>query len=115
MKRVQRKRTKGFRLPPKTKCINRGTDWGNPFKVIKKGDGWLALYYHSDNVGVFVPKKEYAIRLSINWYRKYLLTQIERGTLSLSDFDGYDHIACFCPVDQPCHGDVIINLLKNKN
>jgi hypothetical protein len=31
--RVQRKRSKGFKLPPMTKCVTRGTPWGNPFYV----------------------------------------------------------------------------------
>jgi hypothetical protein len=30
---IQRKRTKGFKLPPNTVCVNRGTIWGNPYKV----------------------------------------------------------------------------------
>ena len=28
-KRIQRKRTKGFKLPTNTKCVNRGTKYGN--------------------------------------------------------------------------------------
>lgn len=31
--RVQRRRTKGFTLPPNTVCVNRGTKWGNPFRI----------------------------------------------------------------------------------
>lgn len=31
MKRIQRRRTKGFRLPPNTVCVDRSTKLGNPF------------------------------------------------------------------------------------
>ena len=40
--RIQRKRVKGFTLPPNTVCITRGTDFGNPFGVgflMKMGRG----------------------------------------------------------------------------
>ena len=30
--RVQRRRTKGFRLPANTKCVTRPGPWGNPFE-----------------------------------------------------------------------------------
>ena len=32
-KRVQRKRTKGYKLPANTICVNRPSVWGNPFIV----------------------------------------------------------------------------------
>lgn len=33
-KRVQRKRSKDFKLPENTVCVNRPTKWGNPFKLV---------------------------------------------------------------------------------
>jgi len=30
-KRIQRKRTKGWRMPPNTVYAGRGSKWGNPF------------------------------------------------------------------------------------
>lgn len=33
MKRIQRKRTKGWRMPENTVYIGRGSKWGNPYKV----------------------------------------------------------------------------------
>jgi hypothetical protein len=32
-KRIQRQRTKGWRLPDGAVCVTRGTRWGNPFRV----------------------------------------------------------------------------------
>ena len=32
-RRIQRKRAKGWSLPPNTKCVDRSTKWGNPFVV----------------------------------------------------------------------------------
>lgn len=35
--RIQRRRTKGWRLPENTVCVDRSTKWGNPFIVGKHG------------------------------------------------------------------------------
>ena len=32
-KRIQRRRTKGWRMPPNTVYVGRPSKWGNPFKV----------------------------------------------------------------------------------
>jgi len=37
MKRVQRKRTKGYKMPENTKYVGRPTKWGNPFRVEELG------------------------------------------------------------------------------
>jgi len=31
--RIQRRRTKGWRMPENAKYVGRGTQWGNPYKV----------------------------------------------------------------------------------
>ena len=31
--RIQRKRTKGWKMPPNTVYVGRPTEWGNPFKI----------------------------------------------------------------------------------
>jgi hypothetical protein len=32
-KRIQRRRTKGWRLPPNTVIVSRPTKWGNPYRA----------------------------------------------------------------------------------
>lgn len=92
MERIQRKRTKGFRLPENTKCVNRGTKWGNPFKVAEHG-------------------REKSIEL----YREYIAGKIERGELNLEELRGYN-LACFCDLNDACHADVLLELLdKNRH
>jgi len=38
IERIQRKRTKGFRLPPNTVCVDRSTKLGNPFGAVANPD-----------------------------------------------------------------------------
>ena len=47
LKRVQRKRSKGFKLPANTKCVDRTTKFGNPFKLTT--DGFI-LYYKEGKI-----------------------------------------------------------------
>lgn len=41
-KRIQRKRTKGFHLPPNTLCVCRPRPWGNPFDNAWSFRHWLS-------------------------------------------------------------------------
>lgn len=98
--RVQRKRTKGFRLPPDTVCVSRPGKLGNPFNWTdwKTSMGETAAKQFSvdlfrrcveqplDYPGLVFPTRE-AIRVALA---------------------GKRHVACFCRLDEPCHGDVLI-------
>ncbi len=35
--RIQRKRTKGWKMPRNTIYVGRGTQWGNPFTIAENG------------------------------------------------------------------------------
>lgn len=93
--RVQRSRAKGWRLPPGTVCVDRSTCWGNPFKV-DLSVGFRAV----DAVDCF----DQAIELGspLLKFRKDELWKL-RGK----------NLACFCPLDQPCHADILL-ILANK-
>ncbi len=84
--RLQRKRTKDFRLPPGTVCVTRGTKWGNPFKAAEYG-------------------KERAVRN----YRGWILGMVLIKGRDLEQLRG-KNLACYCPLDQPCHADVLLDL-----
>lgn len=40
-KRIQRKRTRGWKMPPNTVCVTRPGRWGNPYKGIKLLDSTM--------------------------------------------------------------------------
>lgn len=40
-KRIQRRRTKGWRLPPNTVCVTRPGKWGNPYSLAVTFRWWL--------------------------------------------------------------------------
>lgn len=83
-KRIQRSRKKGWRKPEGAVIVDRTSKWGNPFKI---GD-------HN------VPDAETAVRKFEAW-----CTEIEPQ--ELEELTGKD-LVCFCPLDQPCHADVLL-------
>ena len=97
--RIQRKRTKGWRLPEGAIYVGRPSIYGNPFQVT---DTFLARVA----VNVFA---EWADRETVdsNLYAAEhvrLMAALERGDLRGKD------LACWCPLDQPCHADVLLEL-----
>lgn len=90
-KRIQRKRTKGWKMPPGVVYVGRPTKWGNPFKVGVFDDGWGKVLTAQDCVEAYEA-----------W-----LNSGEFG--DVRELRGKD-LACFCPLDQPCHADVLLRL-----
>lgn len=91
--RIQRKRTKGFKMPPNTVSVTRPGKWGNPYR----GPNFTA----AEAVAAFRHAME-AIDTTPNlsWLRL-------RG--HLSQLRG-KNLACWCPIDQPCHATVLLEL-----
>lgn len=104
--RVQRKRTKGWTMPANTLAVTRGTIWGNPFSVcpeMKPGTrvGGAKNY-------IAVPTVEDAVEC----YREMLLSDGETADhlrRRLPELTG-KNLACWCPLGQPCHADVLLKL-----
>ena len=109
--RIQLRRTKGWRKPEGAVVVARPTRWGNPFTL----DTYEADYPDADTT--------------------------ERRRMATSDFQGmvagkwdgpgdepaeYEHpatirallrgkdLACWCPLDQPCHADVLLEIANQE-
>jgi hypothetical protein len=79
--RVQRKRTKGWKMPPNTVSVTRPRKWGNPFDFRKAECCWLALSYgcRGDAAG----RQEASVRAFREWIgppaKGRKLVRLERG------------------------------------
>src|SRR5688500_7708213 len=82
-KRIQRKRSKGWRMPEGAVYVGRPTRWGNPFRVGGSTSAAMAV-------------AEFGVYVSLNGF-------------DLTELRGKD-LACWCPLDQPCHADVLLEL-----
>ena len=92
-KRIQRKRTKGWRMPEGAVYVGRPTKWGNPFHKMEVVQMGAALMDEMMAFRVLVTSEA-------TWpYRKEAQAAL-RGK----------HLACWCPLDQPCHADVLLEV-----
>lgn len=93
--RIQRKRTKGWQMPPNTVCVTRPGRYGNPYTAKQARE---AGYKGSDTqiaqmcVDMF--------RLEMPEFAKTAFRQDLRGK----------NLACWCSLDQPCHADVLLEI-----
>jgi hypothetical protein len=97
--RIQLRRTKGWRLPPNTINVARPTTWGNPFVV-----GGI-----NHKTGERIADRAHAVRLfEERWFSPTLLGTC-MADLAAEQLRGFN-LACWCPLDQPCHADVLLRV-----
>jgi hypothetical protein len=85
-KRVQQRRTKGWRKPDGAISVARPHKWGNPFKIGRDATDAAE---------------------AVEMYQQWLPgTPLYR---EVSELAGHD-LMCFCPLDQPCHADVLLEV-----
>ena len=111
-KRIQLRRTKGWRKPEGAVVVARPSKWGNPTKIEQVSSGHEARadgfrFFVDDGQWVeFFTTKDGAARHAVEVYRVALLS---RPLPDLAELRGRD-LACWCPLDAPCHADVLLEL-----
>ncbi|NKS29268.1 DUF4326 domain-containing protein [Rhodococcus hoagii] len=104
--RIQRQRTKEWRMPAGAVYVGRPTKWGNPYCVGDEsafigGDQVFNLddepLNHREVVELF--------RIALD---RYVLPRITKEQIR-AELAGRD-LACWCPLDQPCHADVLLEI-----
>lgn len=105
-KRIQRKRTKGWRMPKNTISVTRPGPWGNPFRV---GDIWdQAIVWHlpSWNEGATTDgETKLSAQMAADLFRERCSIAMESEAAFV--LRGKD-LACWCRVGDPCHADVLL-------
>ena len=92
-KRIQRKRTKGYKLPPNTICVTRPGKYGNPYMQ----DSWATIN------GEF--RQLRSTEEAVQAFRELC----ERTEMTFSSLRGWS-LACWCKEGACCHGDVILEI-----
>ena len=86
--RLKRERKQGWRKPPGSVIVDRTSRWGNPYKV-----------------GVDAQDNAEAVEL----YKQHLADHPELVAEIRRQLRGMNLI-CFCPLDQACHGDTLLEI-----
>jgi uncharacterized protein DUF4326 len=94
--RIQRKRTKGWKQPPLTKYLGRGTAHGNEYVIGKDGTRDECLQLFRGRLEAMI--QFYGARTFVQHY--------------LEPLAPYENLSCFCPLDVPCHVDIWIEYMN---
>lgn len=96
-KRVQRRRVKGWRMPENCVYVGRPTKWGNPYNL---KDGFE---------GEKITRKD-----AVELFRGYASARIGIDGEWINELKG-KNLCCFCPLDQPCHADVLLEIANSED
>lgn len=98
-KRIQRKRTRGWRMPEGAIYVGRPTRWGNPYRV----GGGLAQTAAD----------------AVKYYKLWLVEGVDYVSETPNpppdireirrELAGKD-LACWCKLGEPCHADVLLKI-----
>lgn len=97
--RIQRKRTKGWKMPEGAVYVGRPTKWGNPWRP-----GIYTCSHPDCGPGSHPP---ITIEHAVATFRMWLDGMLKVEPDFLQPIRGKD-LACWCPLDQPCHADVLL-------
>jgi len=123
--RIQRRLTKGWRMPPNTICVSRPSIWGNPFPISEYGLNLAVRLYKSMFYGwnplplAYLTDAEYrvAYQRQMEWKKRFGDKPIDLATIILRghnlccwcklcevhrDGKPFDTDCCDC---EPCHAD----------
>jgi len=115
--RIQRKRTKGWKMPENTVSVTRPGKYGNPFKVGRYykvfANGWFSPC-HPKSIEEALIDPSYTLINSnedaVIMYKKYL--SVLETKPDFSELRG-KNLACFCALQNACHADVLLEVANS--
>jgi len=122
VKRIQRKRTKGYKMPPGSVYVGRPTKWGNPFVVGREMTAWQKAFIATQLFPFDKIAEEYrrgtfsqplTLEKSLEYYQIHIEFQVKNGNLDLSELHGKD-LACWCALNKKCHADILLKLANDE-
>lgn len=105
--RIQLSRSKGWRKPEGAVIVSRPSRWGNPYR--RKGGMNHTLVDQFGNEYSCAPGEWRGV--AVRRFREDLVAD-RLDLIALDDVEvlaGKD-LACWCPLDQPCHADVLLEI-----
>lgn len=97
--RIQRRRSKGWRMPEGAVYVGRPTKWGNPFPVKKYGEIAVEMFAERLMAAIEQP-----------WFEPHDI-DFRIMAESIEELRGKD-LVCWCHWSDPCHADVLLELAK---
>lgn len=120
--RIQRRRTKGWKLPDGAVCIGRHGPFGNPFPIVKGVATSCGVTRPIWQVGTWegpalwlrdteADARELSVKAYRAWIEQPVQTKLRAEAVSLL---AGKNVACWCRLDQKCHGDVLLEIAARR-
>lgn len=100
--RIQRKRTKGWKMPPNTIYVGRPTIYGNPIKILDDVQSKNGLEWVVSNASDAVMA-----------YKEFLELSPQAPSIEMIKKLKGKNLCCWCSLDKPCHADILLKLANN--
>lgn len=133
-RRIQRRRTKGWRAPAGAVYVGRGTRWGNPYRLgqtqvrmpgidgskwqhegrLGKTSGQRHAFVHPNGTITWHLVQDATPEQVIDLYRRWLTGKPELVAAAREQLAGRD-LMCWCPLPEPgepdhCHATVLLSI-----
>jgi hypothetical protein len=100
--RIQRRRSKGWKLPDNAVCVTRPGPWGNPFVTGRDGAAPECVDLHRKLMAGYVCLSVQATTEDQMQHRNYVASHLD-------EIRGRD-LACWCRIGNACHGDTLLRI-----
>lgn len=106
-KRIQLRRTKGWRKPDGAVVVARPSKWGNPFSARY----WMDAECWSQSVASAYCFRQFrdCMHGDDEPLNPDYAAAIERIKRDIEELRGKD-LCCWCPLDRPCHADILLEI-----
>jgi hypothetical protein len=113
--RIQLSRTKGWRKPEGAVVVARPTRWGNPFTIAGAMErGWASDEPSGRRFVVGCFRDVLTRGRDSDWWFADGADRIDWIREHVRELAGRD-LACWCPLDAPCHADVLLELANGSS
>lgn len=115
-KRIQRRRTKGWKMPEGAIYVGRPTRWGSPYRIDRlSAHEYVGLNPDGSEAIEGWGGRAHAAHWAVNQFALHIgpMGNYEYDAETLADLRarlGGRDLACWCPLDLPCHADVLLEL-----
>lgn len=106
-RRIQRRRVKGWRMPPGAVYVGRPTKWGNPYRVGPDGSADVVVSRYRLALTLAVDRIARGWRGGVDEPWRWMVAHLD-------ELRGRD-LVCWCPLDRPCHADVLLEMANAKD
>lgn len=98
-KRIQLKRTKGWRIPENTVVVSRPSKWGNPYRIGDDVPGLKGAKMDREDV--------------VHWHRISMMTASRELIEQIRTELRGKNLACWCRLDCECHADTLLEIANS--